>query len=281
LILSTLVPYLSRYERFNISLTSRLTGARGLVLPNPSETTLYAGFTEGEKRTAGVVMITRMGSVFPLLDPEYPFSPGEISSLLSRIISPRQSLFSLLGTERDVRLCWPHLNREMDKTLTYYLMVRDRERSIPPSAPPRGVEIRRLTPRNCGRVFPLEERYQHEEVLVHPERYNRAAHMLHFKRSAARQHILFAETAGGPVAKAGTNSIGMGYCQIGGVYTLPAYRRMGLSRTLMHRVLTWARDSGLSAALFVQKHNRAAVELYRDLSFDVESDYRIIYMKRV
>jgi GNAT superfamily N-acetyltransferase len=63
------------------------------------------------------------------------------------------------------------------------------------------------------------------------------------------------------------------------VYTLPPYRRQGISKALMVRVLGWARHAGFSAALFVQKNNRAAVELYRNLSFDVETDYRIIYMQ--
>jgi predicted GNAT family acetyltransferase len=167
----------------------------------------------------------------------------------------------------------------VDKTLTYYLMTRSRDIPLPDLPVPPGLHVETLTPRNSKRVFPLEEQYQHEEVLVHPERYNRQAHMLHFKKTATLQHVVFAENSTGPVAKAGTNSIGIGYCQIGGVYTLPPYRRQGISRALMVRVLGWARHAGFSAALFVQKNNRAAVELYRSLSFDVETDYRIIYMQ--
>jgi len=296
-ILSSLLPFIVRYERFNISLTSRLAGKRGLTLPNPAEATLYAGFAHFEEDTrptlssshlqdwrngeaVAVVLITRTGSIFPLLSPDFPFSSDDLASLLSRVIAPHTRLFSLLGTERDVSLCWPHLDRRVDKTLSYYLMTRNREMPLPDIPMPFGLRVLRLTPKNSKRVFPLEEQYQHEEVLVHPERYNRNAHMLHFKKVASMQHVIFAEDSSGPVAKAGTNSLGISYCQIGGVYTLPPYRRLGLSKALMVRVLDWGRQAGLSAALFVQKDNRAAVELYRSLSFDVETDYRIIYMKQ-
>ncbi len=287
-ILEKTLPFIRRFERFNISLSSRITGKNGPFLPKLSEATLYVAFLQQqdgfgktiktETEPIGVVMIHRTGSIFPLLSPHRSFSSEEIDSLFSRVISPQSRLFSILGTERDVALCWPHLGRRQDKTLSYYLMTRDRDKPIEDFSNPLDLSIYRLTVRNCKRVFPLEEKYQHEEVLVHPERYNRSAHMLHFKKVAAAQHVLFAESREGPVAKAGTNSLGMGYCQIGGVYTLPSYRRLGISKLLMQRVLQWSRHAGYSTALFVQRSNTPAVELYRRLSFDVESAYRIIYM---
>jgi hypothetical protein len=205
-------------------------------------------------------------------------SPDDVAPILERILPHYRRLFSVLGTERDVSLCRPFLNGKIDTTLAYYLMSREKDVPLPKPKIPAGYRVRSLTAKQVQLVFPLEEKYQHEEVLIHPERFNRRAHMMHFRQVVSKQHVLFIETSEGPVAKAGTNSIGIGYCQIGGVYTLPAYRRQHLSRALMIHLLRWCRHAGYSAALFVRKENTAAVELYRGLSFDVETGYRIIYM---
>ncbi|MFP4491832.1 MAG: GNAT family N-acetyltransferase [Spirochaetaceae bacterium] len=292
----TLGHFVLENERFNISLVSRLREKKNSLLPFSDNSILYVGYPRSSRhnsvsdsreeslppdiRPVALVMLTLRGSLFPLFSPHYSIEPEEVACVLRRILPGSKPLFSVIGTERDVNLCRPFLSREEDTSLSYHLMTRRKELPLPISRAKQNYKIKNLTPKNCRRVFPLEEMYQHEEVLIHPENFNPAAHMIYFKRAASSQHILFAEGPDGPIAKAGTNSIGFRYCQIGGVYTLPAYRRRGISRDLMINLLQWSSRSGLSAALFVQKNNRPAVELYRNLSFDLEEGYRIVYLKQ-
>ncbi|MFO7849293.1 MAG: GNAT family N-acetyltransferase [Spirochaetia bacterium] len=295
-IYKTLSPFILEYEKFNISLVSRLKGKKKKnILTHPADAQVYVGYPNSSRhsslshsddeppppvRPVALVMLTKRGSLFPLFSPEYSIDPEEIGYLLKRILPASKNLFSVIGTEGDVDLCRPFLFRKEDTSLTYYLMSRPKEIPLPAPTIVDPFKVKTLTPKNCRRVFPLEKMYQHEEVLIHPENFNPIAHLIHFKRAASSQHILFAEGPNGPVAKAGTNSIGLRYCQIGGVFTLPAYRRMGLSRGLMIHLLQWGCRAGLSAALFVQKNNRPAIELYRRLSFDLETGYRIVYIKQ-
>lgn len=292
----TLNPFILENERFNVSLASRIREKKKSLLPYPGNSRLYVGYPRSSRHNSfsdsreeslppdikpvALVMLTQRGSLFPLFSPHYSIEPEEVAYLLHRILPASNPLFSVIGTERDVALCRPFLSREEDTSLSYHLMTRRKELPLPETAVKDKFKIKTLTSKNCRRVFPLEEMYQHEEVLIHPENFNPAAHMIYFKRAASAQHILFVEGPEGPIAKAGTNSIGFRYCQIGGVYTLPAYRRRGISRELMINLLQWSRRSGLSAALFVQKNNRPAVELYRNLSFDLEEGYRIVYLKQ-
>jgi hypothetical protein len=181
--------------------------------------------------------------------------------------------------ERDVLLCGAVQPHTISGRRRYYLMRRSSDLALPEPPAIAALRIRRLNRHSAARVFPLEEAYQREEVLTHPERFSPTAHYLHFTRSIRHNRIYFAELRGVPVGKAGTNAIGLDYSQVGGVFTDPEYRGMGISRALMHRLLGWIHGRGQSAALFVDIDNQPACRLYKGLDFRNEGRYMILYTK--
>ena len=278
--------FLAEYEPYNVSLSSRLKGKRKIILPPENEAALFLAqesdreHGDGTRLPLALALLTGRGSLFPLFSPQRLFSPEDIAPLIERIVPSHRRIFSILGPAGNVQLCSHSLDRPVDTALSYYLMRREKEIPLPDEKLPKPFRFQRLSVKNYESVFPLEERYQHEEVLIHPERFNRRAHLLYFKQTAAKQRIFFIEGPDGPVAKAGTNAIGLAYCQIGGGYTDPAYRRRHLSRILMTHLLNRCRDWGYSSVLFVRDRNTAALELYRGLSFDLITDYRIVYIQQ-
>jgi hypothetical protein len=87
--------------------------------------------------------------------------------------------------------------------------------------------------------------------------------------------VVFAQLPGrGPIAKAATNARGLVFDQIGGVFTLPRYRGLGVGRAVVEFLL-----SGLSkpTSLFVKQHNQAAIRMYARLGYVVEDPFTISY----
>ena len=88
---------------------------------------------------------------------------------------------------------------------------------------------------------------------------------------------LFEITDGSFAATAGTNNIGIHCAQLGGVYTLPSFRRRGCASFLLRRVCEELRSRGYSPVLFVRSENKAALALYEGCGFCVCGKYAISY----
>lgn len=275
--------FLEPREYRSISLTSRLVRKRGFALPSASSDALLLGFAapqagQGQEEPQAAVLRTGNGLLLPLFHEDLEPAPLNLEEL-RLLLEQGRKIYCILGMRSDVDLCAALQPHTLHATRHYLLMRRELSTPLPepPSIP--GLQVRRVTRRNAARVFPLEEAYQREEVLVHPEQFSPTAHYLHFSRSLRHNQIYMAELDGEPVGKAGTNAIGAGYCQIGGVFTKPELRGRGISRILMNTLLSWIYRRGQSAALFVDSANAPAIRLYERLGFNVEGEYEIVYTK--
>jgi GNAT superfamily N-acetyltransferase len=159
----------------------------------------------------------------------------------------------------------------------YYLMQLDPVPATPLPDLPCGARLRMAAPADAGSLFPLQEAYEREEVLLRPDQFDPAQSWQSFLAGLARELVIWAELDGRPVAKAGTNARGWRWDQIGGVYTRPDFRNLGFAAALMAQLLGLIRRSGRAACLFVKKSNPAARHLYEKLGFRQFDDFAIDY----
>lgn len=129
-------------------------------------------------------------------------------------------------------------------------------------------------------LFALQEAYEKEEVLFDPREFQPLASRLHFWQTLREQLVASLWIDGRPVAKAGTNALTRAWAQVGGVFTVPAFRRQGLQQVLMVEFLNRLADEGRGACLFVKKENAPARRLYQRLGFSTLGDFTILYGER-
>ena len=127
------------------------------------------------------------------------------------------------------------------------------------------------------KLFPLERAYQFEEVI--PPNFNVSEKLLRdsFRLNLQSQRIFALQIEGAPVAKAAITACGKNYALLGGVYTLPEFRRKGFATILIRHILRLLAAENKCASLYARKNKIAAVELYKSLGFESVAEYRIIY----
>ena len=134
----------------------------------------------------------------------------------------------------------------------------------------------------CGvqdlqQLLPLEEQYQKIEVL--PEGFDFDAENCRLGLLAKLKYQdVWADKIGVEVvAKAGTNAKGLGWVQIGGVYTKPLYRKLGIAGKLVSHIAREEANNGKSTALFVKELNTQALHAYERAGFVKRGSWRIVY----
>ncbi len=283
-----LIRFILPHEYVCVNFTSRLLNNNRPELPPPREAALYIGKdvpsnSHGPQksyetaRVCAAVLVTSKGLVIPVHEEGNPLTAEQLLPLLTQIYRYVRRIYCVIGMESTVRQYEPHLREAIDTYRSHYLMLRPKQRPLASLSIPVKIQIHYLTEKQIKNIFPLEKAYQYEEVVVHPERFNSAAYMLHFRKVVESQKVLFASLNGVPIAKAGTNAIGINHTQIGGVFTTPEYRGHGVARALMHRLIEEIQVSDRNAVLFVRTSNPSAIQLYRRLNFDIIGRYQISY----
>jgi len=278
-----LIRFILPYEYLCVNFTSRLLNNNRPELPPPREAALFIGkdvppdsyVTSSRVRAA--VLITSKGLVIPVHEEGISLSADQLLPLLTQIYRYVRRIYCVIGMESTVKQYEPHLHEAIDTFRSHYLMLRPKQRPLAPLSIPVKIQIHHLTEKQIKYIFPLEKAYQYEEVVVHPERFNTAAYMLHFRKVVKSQKVLFASLNGVPISKAGTNAIGINHTQIGGVFTTPEYRGHGVARALIHRLIEEIQISDRTPVLFVRTSNPSAIQLYRRLNFDIIGRYQISY----
>jgi ribosomal protein S18 acetylase RimI-like enzyme len=144
-------------------------------------------------------------------------------------------------------------------------------------AGPAGLVIRAPESRELEAILPLQAAYEREEVLPQGSSFNMAVCRMNLEHIFKDQRILVAELGGRIVAKANTSTFSFTRAQIGGVFVLPDYRRLGIARRLCAELVRALKKSGWGVSLFVKKRNHNAQRAYLSVGFKPIADYRISY----
>ncbi|MFO8042562.1 MAG: GNAT family N-acetyltransferase [Alkalispirochaeta sp.] len=204
----------------------------------------------------------------------------KLRTQMQRAVGTFTRLYSIMGSQPDVRALEPTFNIAPHFTIDYHLLALDWNR-FPPEERPPDPDLRYFTPEPAQwrRLLPLQTAYEVEEVLLPGRRPNPAASRATLLSSLEHQLVLVATYRGSVVARVATNARGYRGDQVGGVYTDPQWRNRGVARWLMTVLLARLRREQRNASLFVKLDNQPAQELYRSLGFVFESPFRISYYR--
>ena len=141
------------------------------------------------------------------------------------------------------------------------------------------LSIERATENDLTELFPLQLDYENTEVAYEGRPINPAVCKLSLRARLTTEYIYKVSADGHIVAKAGTNAQGFHWFQIGGVYTLPAYRNKGLAAAAIAHLINTHSAEAHGFALFVKTANTAALRVYEKLGFEQCRLFRMSYWK--
>ncbi len=295
-----LASFLSVNEWGHVAFSSRVASDGHPALPNPYKTLIYINRSGVEERIHEAVLVTRTGLVLPVLwETGTMMKRGDIARLIA---SNTRTLHSIMGMKSYVGAMQELVDAPKRAVIDYHLMVHDGseagagtssdaaagETSVVAGDRAGGgdrcgkpkLKIRRARIRDCMQLYPLQQSYETEEVLLDLKRYNPSATLINLKNTIRNQIVLYAAEGRKVIAKANTNARGMKYAQIGGVYTVPEKRSRGIGALLIRELLEILGREGLGACLFVKKDNPAAVRLYEKTGFEIRGEFRIAYYEK-
>jgi len=143
------------------------------------------------------------------------------------------------------------------------------------------LSIERATENDLAELFPLQLDYENTEVAYEGRPINPAVCKLSLRARITTEYIYKVSADGRIVAKAGTNARGFHWFQIGGVYTLPAYRNKGLAAAAVAHLINTHSAEAHGFALFVKTANTAALRVYEKLGFEQCGRFRMSYWKKI
>ncbi|MDR1894829.1 MAG: GNAT family N-acetyltransferase [Spirochaetales bacterium] len=278
-----LLEFLQKYEYRNLQAAACLAPLLARDSPSPEKAPVprFSGGREkfwvcffGD-RVAGLLAV-KGGLALPLFAPEFdPWLDRALAALPFR-----ENYRTLLGMKNAVegmeKLCpGPRLD------FHYLLLVHPGWGEAPPlpRKDPGEFLIRRAGIEDLEALLPLQRAYELEEVVSDPARFDPLLCRRHFQNQLKGEYILGLWEGGVPLAKGGTNAQGLGFCQVGGVYTVPRRRNQGLSKALIRRLL-WEMDRrNRRLCLFVKTANRSALGVYEKTGFQPAGDFKISYSR--
>jgi len=220
------------------------------------------------------------GYFFPLnLVALQPQLPG-----LYNVINWEPPIRTIIGATSDVismeEFLQSHLPQNLIRVVDYSLLSRPvlpGQYDQDPRSPDPKLEILRPHPSSWRSLMPIQIAYEKEEVLA-PGRKPIIAHSRdHLIDSLNNQIVLIAVWKETIIGRVATNALGYHYGQVGGVYTIPGWRRRGVARWLMLHLLYELQRRQRGASLFVKHTNIGARRLYKSLGFHDSRPFRISY----
>ena len=123
----------------------------------------------------------------------------------------------------------------------------------------------------------LQESYEREEVLLDNQRFNPLASKFIMKKAISENNVYAAFFDNRIVAKGAINATGLNCVQLGGVFTVPSFRKNGFAEFLIKRIVAEKRAAGKRVVLFVKPKNIAARTLYKRCGFSDFGTFKISY----
>lgn len=137
--------------------------------------------------------------------------------------------------------------------------------------------LKECTAQDAENLLKLHLEYVRVEVLPEGKSLNAEAEKTSLNQILKTQSVYALSHSGTYVAKAQTNALAKNYVQIGGVYTLPEYRRRGLASFLVNYIALNAKAHNKNAVLFVKVKNICARHSYEKAGFVKTGDFLISY----
>ncbi len=279
-LLEPLVAFLSPLEWSCVGFSSQLRNGRKPRLPARRNAVVHY-YTTGDAAASiqAALLETAFGFCYPVLGSLAPEDRQEVAEEFGpRLRTARNRYLTFMGLAADVAAFERLVDSPPLHRVQYYMMravgppISKRPTRLDPEP-----QIRRAGPTDTRKLLPLQIAYEREEVLLPNRVLNTEATRRQLRSDLKQQLVFVAEVGGTPIAKAGTNARGFRYDQIGGVFTDPRYRNLGVAALLMDVLMRRVRQDGKAVCLFVKTANHAARRMYRNLGFDQGEEFVISY----
>lgn len=242
-----------------------------------------------QKICCGVLLFSTYGPLFHCIDTDIP---EETVLAFGRFFLsenfPYKELHAVAGI-REHTLLFEQVMSEiahirLDAAVDYYLMrhtkaCTDTFFQTAQAKLNAALSIERATENDLTELFPLQLDYENTEVAYEGRPINPTVCKLSLRARLTTEYIYKVSADGHIVAKAGTNAQGFHWFQIGGVYTLPAYRNKGLAAAAIAHLINTHSAEAHGFALFVKTANTAALRVYEKLGFEQCRLFRMSYWK--
>lgn len=126
-------------------------------------------------------------------------------------------------------------------------------------------------------LIPIQEAYEREEVLTVEQDFNPLMSKFGLKKSISEKKMYATFYENKIVAKAAVNAVGKNCVQLGGVFTVPNFRKHGFAEFLIKKIVAEKNHLGKKVVLFVKPKNLAAVTLYKRCGFSNFGKFKISY----
>lgn len=268
--------FAQNFEYKSISFISRMYKNDQLIIPSSKIAKVFCEVSDSNPGIIiNAIMITSGGIVMPIFS-DNPPSSQVIQKMIEKIIIYKKKIFCLLGITKDTEYIKEMLNYTSYSIIDYLLLKENNNTHF--SIEKTFLKIKKAKKRDAMLLFPLEKAYLLEEVLVGNSGINQQAVLINLKKTCTNQSVFYGLFENKIIAKVNTNGKGFCYNQIGGVFTKPEYRNLGISTYLMKILLNEIHISGKNAVLYVKKENKPALTLYKKLGFNIVSEYSAHYI---
>lgn len=275
-LLDSFLTFAKIFEYKSISLISRMYQNRKITIPSRTSAKIFCEVTDSiPNLVLNVLMITSGGILIPMFS-ETPPSGPVIQEMLKLITDYKKNIFCILGVSKDIKTVNNFLGYSLLSKIEYVLLKEDKSTIF--EIDKTFFKIKKAKKRDALQLFPLEKEYLLEEVLIGDSKLNQKAALINLQKTCNTQSVFYALSGKEIIAKVNTNGNGIGYNQIGGVYTKPEYRNKGISTWLMKILLNRIHLSGKKAVLYVKKENKPALALYKKLGFRIIDEYSAFYV---
>lgn len=276
-------------EKYSLGLVSRLTDKGQITVPSNNNTTYLLRYN---KKIIGVIMITSGGMCFhhlPFLIPttKNNYDNLDLNIILNNVakLFQQRELYCITGEYNGTKFLQKILKQKIKIELDYELRIfqnnttcqyfnKDDENNF---------QLVTCTTKDLDKIFPLQKKYDTEEVLPPGETLNEELCKKRLYSNLQKQIIIGIKNKKDDnfVAKAGTNALGINHYQLGGVYTLPEFRNKGFARILVRKLAEGFTKAEKKAVLFVKEKNEPAKSAYTKAGFIPLGKYRIVYYSEI
>lgn len=228
---------------------------------------------------AGIISVSAGGSILHCLPDLQVIVAAE--KLILTLVKNR-TLFCINGEKKASQALadffYSH-GFQKPKIINNYILMNRKSSVIPEKCNSNGLIFKKCTENDAKFLLPLELAYQKEEVLTDSQKINPTVCSYSLMRRLKTQIVFSAVKNGKIVAKAGTNALSWNYAQLGGIYTLPEYRRQNIAFLTVRTLLAFLFSCRKNAVLFVNEKNTKALNLYKKLEFSEVCPYQIAYFQ--
>ncbi len=276
--------FIEPYEHFCVPMTSRISLAGKPAAGELKNADIFIYYSNSQAMAA--VFAGNDSIIVPLFPKGTIPEAGQLANVLQGSKNIRKKYLTVMGELSSVRLLAALFKGRNSHSVDYKLLTADSAliTALPPlksrELPLQDIKIKTAVSSDIDLLMPLRKDYEIEEVLLDPSTFNETACRIRFLDTIKTRTVLYAIYQNRPVATCCINAEGLGWNQIGGVFTLPEYRSLGVSSAVLRKIAEFSVLKKKNLTLFVKPSNTPAVRLYEKNGFILRNDYRISYLER-